>query len=85
MRYHGTEPREPWEYSPGTVELYRFYAWLRENLLPYSYDWAVHAHLTGIPMMLPHGHGLPGTGGKTMGCEDQYLYGEISIGGTCAQ
>ncbi len=78
MRYHGTEPREPWEYSPGTVELYRFYAWLRENLLPYSYDWAVHAHLTGIPMMLPMAMAFPEQG-ETMGCEDQYLYGKYLL------
>lgn len=78
MRYHGTQPREPWEYSPGTVEIYRFYAWLRENLLPYSYDWAVHAHVTGLPMMQPMAMAFPGQG-ETAGCEDQYLYGKYLL------
>ncbi|MGN0315061.1 MAG: TIM-barrel domain-containing protein [Fusicatenibacter sp.] len=53
MRYHGTEPREPWEYDDFTVRLYRFYAWLRENLQPYLVSAAVEAHNTGIPVMRP--------------------------------
>ena len=78
MRYHGTKPREPWEYSPETVEIYRFYAWLRENLLPYSYDWAVHAHVEGIPMMLPMAMAFPGQG-EILGCDDQYLFGKYLL------
>ena len=53
MRYHGTQPREPWEYGPDAVEIYRKYAWLRENLLPYTYSLAVQAHRTGMPMVPP--------------------------------
>lgn len=78
MRYHGTMPREPWEYGPGTVEIYRFYAWLRENLLPYSYDWAVHAHLAGTPMILPMAMAFPGQQ-EILGCDDQYLYGRYLL------
>ena len=53
MRYHGTFPKEPWEYSEQVTELYKFYTWLRENLLPYAYSTAVQAHHRGIPMVRP--------------------------------
>ena len=36
------------------------YAWLRENLLPYSYGLAVYEHETGMPMMRPLSMELPG-------------------------
>ena len=60
MRYHGTEPREPWEYNEGTVQIYKRYELLRENLLPYSYGLAVYEHETGMPMMRPLSMELPG-------------------------
>ncbi|MDD7739541.1 MAG: glycoside hydrolase family 31 protein [Fusicatenibacter sp.] len=53
MRYHGTEPREPWEYDEFTVQIYRFYAWFRENLKPYIVNASVEAHNQGIPVMRP--------------------------------
>lgn len=36
------------------------YAWLRENLLPYSYGLAVYEHEIGMPMMRPLSMELPG-------------------------
>ena len=74
MRYHGTEPREPWEYNEETVQIYKRYAWLRENLLPYSYGLAVHAHETGMPMMRPLSMELPGKP-ELVDCDDEYFYG----------
>lgn len=53
MRFHGTEPREPWEYDAFTVKVYRYYTWLRENLRPYIVSVAAEAHKLGIPMMRP--------------------------------
>ena len=38
MRYHETTPREPWEYGEEAIRIYKFYAWLRENLLDYIYS-----------------------------------------------
>lgn len=51
MRFHGTEPREPWFYSDAAVSTYRKYAWVRENLLPYIYGSAQKAHTLGTPLM----------------------------------
>lgn len=53
MRFHGTEPREPWYYSGAAVGLYKRYAVLRENLLPYIYGSAQDAHANGTPLMRP--------------------------------
>jgi alpha-glucosidase (family GH31 glycosyl hydrolase) len=53
MRFHGTEPREPWYYSDAAIGVYKKYAWLRENLLPYIYGSAQDTHATGIPLMRP--------------------------------
>ncbi len=51
MRCHGRTPREPWEYGEAAVANYEFYAWVRENLLDYTYNTAADAHETGIPIM----------------------------------
>ncbi len=51
MRFHGTEPREPWFYSDAAVATYRKYAWVRENLLPYIYGSAQVTHTQGVPLM----------------------------------
>ncbi|HEX3718690.1 MAG TPA: TIM-barrel domain-containing protein [Verrucomicrobiae bacterium] len=51
MRNHGRTPREPWEYGDAAVANYKFYAWVRENLLDYIYDAAKSAHQTGLPIM----------------------------------
>ncbi len=51
MRVHGTDPREPWEYRPAAVAIYKKWAWIRENLLDYIYSCAINSHLTGEPMM----------------------------------
>ncbi|MBC8081511.1 MAG: glycoside hydrolase family 31 protein [Gorillibacterium sp.] len=74
MRFHGTSPREPWIYNEATVQLYKKYAWIRENLLDYSYSAAVHAHHTGEPMMVPMAMAFPNYP-EILSCDDQYLYG----------
>jgi alpha-glucosidase (family GH31 glycosyl hydrolase) len=51
MRFHGTEPREPWYYSDASIVTYKKYAWVRENLLPYIYGSAQDAHANGDPLM----------------------------------
>ena len=74
MRYHGTEPREPWEYGQETVGVYKKFAWLRENILPYSYSTAVNAHRTGMPMMRPMMMEFPDEL-IVRHCKDVYMYG----------
>ena len=78
MRYHGTEPREPWAYSDFAVAVYRRYAWLRENLLPYLWHHAVLAHETGLPILRP----MAAAAGEQL--EDwiynsQYFFGEAMV------
>ncbi|MBN1343891.1 MAG: glycoside hydrolase family 31 protein [Phycisphaerae bacterium] len=51
MRAHGCSPREPWRFGERAVRVYRFYAWLRMNLLPAIYSLAIEAHRTGVPLM----------------------------------
>ncbi len=51
MRCHGRTPREPWNYGDAAVANYKYYAWVRENLLEYIYNSAVDSHKAGIPLI----------------------------------
>jgi alpha-D-xyloside xylohydrolase len=51
MQIHGTGCREPWRFTPATLETYRRYAQLRMDLLPYVYTLAQQAAATGLPML----------------------------------
>ncbi|MGE5675047.1 MAG: TIM-barrel domain-containing protein [Mycobacterium leprae] len=64
MQYHAeskaqfNQDRTPWNIAertgrPEVIELYRFYAHLRMNLLPYLYHSAIASQHTGLPMMRP--------------------------------
>jgi alpha-glucosidase (family GH31 glycosyl hydrolase) len=74
MRPHGTAPRDPWYFSEAAVTNYKFLAWTRENILNYTYNSAVIAHETGIPIMrsmpvsFPQETALAAVG-------DQYMFG----------
>ncbi len=74
MRPHGTAPRDPWYFSEAAVTNYKFLAWTRENILNYTYNSAVIAHETGIPIMrsmpvsFPQEPALAAVG-------DQYMFG----------
>ncbi len=51
MQYHGQEPHDPWTFDQETQDIYKFYATLRMNLMPYIYSYAKIANETGLPMM----------------------------------
>ena len=51
MRPHGKATRDPWYFGDAAVTNYKFLAWTRENLLNYTYNAAVIAHETGVPIM----------------------------------
>ncbi|MDD7739545.1 MAG: glycoside hydrolase family 31 protein [Fusicatenibacter sp.] len=74
MRFHGVTPREPWVYSNYTVGIYKFYAWVRENLLRYSIHTAEEAHQKGTPMMRTLPMMFPGDP-EAIWWEDEYFYG----------
>lgn len=73
-RFHGTTPREPWEFGDEALAIFRKFARLRYRLLPYLYTHAVITSTTGLPMMRPlvlHYADDPAT--RTI--ETQYLLG----------
>lgn len=74
MRCHGRTPREPWDYGQAAVTNYRRYTWVRENLLDYIYNEAMHSHETGIPMIRSLGLAYPEE--KHLAAVDnQYFFG----------
>lgn len=75
MRFHGTTPREPWEFGEPAVSIYRKYAWLRESLLPYIIATAQKAHHTGVPIMRPMMFEYPDSE-LLRSCDDQYMFGD---------
>lgn len=74
MRFHGTTPREPWEYGDLAVTIYKKHAWLRENLLPYIQQSAQLAHQMGPSIMRPMPMAFPDCPSLS-NCDDQYLFG----------
>ncbi len=50
-RFHGTTPREPWEYGEAALAIVRHYAQLRYALMPYLLAAAHESTVTGLPML----------------------------------
>jgi alpha-D-xyloside xylohydrolase len=50
-RFHGTAPREPWEYGPEAEKIVTKYARLRYSLVPYLLAAAGETVGTGVPIM----------------------------------
>ncbi|MDR0698465.1 MAG: hypothetical protein LBG28_04485 [Tannerella sp.] len=74
MRCHGRTPREPWEYGEMAVTNYKYYAWVRENLLEYIHYSAAEAHRTGLPMIRSMAVAFPEQL-QLAGVTDQYMFG----------
>ncbi len=51
MEAHGLGKREAWEFSPETLAIYRHYARLHDQLVPYSLAAAREASESGLPIM----------------------------------
>lgn len=51
MEAHGLGKREPWLFSPSTLEIYRQYATLHAKLVPYSLSATFEVARTGLPLM----------------------------------
>ena len=52
-RYHGKSEREPWEFGEESERIFREFAQLRYELLPYLHTYSAVAAETGIPLMRP--------------------------------
>lgn len=74
MRCHGTRPREPWEYGPLALRVYRFHAWVRQALGPYLHAAAAEASRTGTPLMRALPLAFPDWPPGWV-CDDAYLLG----------
>jgi len=74
-RLHGSNSyRVPWLFGEEAVEVCRYFARLKNKLMPYLYAAAVETHETGIPMMRAMLLEF-----EELGCEDcdrQYMLGE---------
>ncbi len=75
MRCHGRTPREPWNYRNEALANYKYFAWVRENLLDYIYDAAVYASQHGIPVMRPMAVAYPDKP-SLADVQDEYMFGE---------
>jgi alpha-glucosidase (family GH31 glycosyl hydrolase) len=74
MRCHGRTPREPWNYGAAAVANYKYFAWVRENLLDYIYNAAANAHATGIPIMRSMAVAFPDDA-VAAAADGQYMFG----------
>jgi alpha-D-xyloside xylohydrolase len=52
-RYHGATPREPWRFGEEVLAIFREYARLRSQLVPYLVSHGWEASETGTPLMRP--------------------------------
>lgn len=74
VRTHGTPPREPWAYGTHAEAIFRRYAELRYQLLPYIYSEAIECGRHSLPMVRPlmlYYQDDP----NTYPIDDQYLFG----------
>ncbi len=65
----------PWEQTERGKDIYRFYARLRYNLIPYLYHYVWEAHGNGLPVVRPLPIECPGDR-TCWDVEDQYLLGD---------
>jgi alpha-D-xyloside xylohydrolase len=52
-RYHGATPRDPWLFGKEALAIFREYARLRSQLVPYLVSHGWEATTTGVPLMRP--------------------------------
>jgi alpha-glucosidase (family GH31 glycosyl hydrolase) len=74
MRCHGRTPREPWNYGDAAVANYKYFTWVRENLLDYIYNAAAGANETGIPIMRSMPVAFPDDAAAAA-ANSQYMFG----------
>jgi hypothetical protein len=51
METGGEGERRPWKIDSETVQIFRYYAILHTELIPYLYTWMIEHHLSGRPLM----------------------------------
>jgi len=73
-RFHGTSPREPWEFGEEAEQIIRRWLGLRYQLIPYLEDCAREAGQTGMPVMRAMPLAFPNDP-LSWGFETQYMLG----------
>jgi len=73
-RPHGKTTRDPWSFGEAAVTNYKFLAWTRENILNYTYNAAVAANQTGVPIMRAMPISFPDEPALAA-VRDQYMFG----------
>ncbi|MCX6029288.1 MAG: hypothetical protein NT169_08295 [Chloroflexi bacterium] len=88
MQLHGLGCREPWNFAAETLAIYRRYAQLHMDLLPYILTFARQAVETGLPIMralaleFPDDAGIwgdPSTGSGRDMAEHEYCFGDALL------
>jgi alpha-D-xyloside xylohydrolase len=74
-RAHGNSTRLPWEFGNEALDLFRSYARLRYQLLPYIYTYTCIAAHTSLPIMRPMVLEFPDDP-STFTMDLQYMFGE---------
>ncbi|HUV05126.1 MAG TPA: TIM-barrel domain-containing protein [Armatimonadota bacterium] len=77
MQLGGSGVHEPWNpiFGKEGLAIYRYYATLHSELLPYTYTYAAVAHQTGLPIMRPLVLEFPNDE-KARRQSFEYMYGE---------
>lgn len=73
-RPHGKTTRDPWSFGDAAVTNYKFLAWTRENILNYTYNAAVIAHETGVPIIRSMPVSFPDEP-SVAAVRDEYMFG----------
>ena len=73
-RCHGIAPKEPWNYGPEFMGLFRRIDELKYRLMPYAYAQAKDASERGLPMLRALFIEYPDDPGSWL-VDDEYLYG----------
>ncbi|MGD0588457.1 MAG: TIM-barrel domain-containing protein [Thermoplasmata archaeon] len=73
-RLHGTTPREPWNFGPRALAIFRKFAALRYRLIPYLYSQSIEGIGLGRPLVRPIAVDCPDDPAAAV--EDEYFLGE---------
>ena len=78
MQVGGNAPREPWDterFDQETLDIYREWSWLRQELIPYVYSYAHIAAENGEPIARPLAYSFPLDEGG-YGQNYEYMFGD---------
>ena len=78
MERGGLWLEEPWDWDTETLDMYRTYATLHSELVPYILSYAHEAQRTGLPIMCAMALAEPDNP-QVLQMDDQYLFGDVFL------